>query len=70
MQVTQQAQRIAELEQELNRVHEEATHGKMALDVLNEGLRQGELEQNPDGTISASKRKGDAANVIQNLDDL
>ena len=42
----------------------------MALDVLNEGLRTGELEQNPDGTISASKRKSDMANVITNLNEL
>lgn len=70
MQAAQQAQRIAELEQELLRVHEESTQGKMALDVLNEGLRVGELQQNPDGTISTSKRKSDLANVITNLEEL
>ena len=42
----------------------------MALDVLNQGLRAGELEQNADGSISASKRKGGAANVIGNIDEL
>ena len=70
MQASQRAQRIAELEQELNRVHEESSTAKQALDVLNEGLRTGELEQNPDGTISASKRKSDLANVITNLEEL
>ena len=48
---------------------EEASNGKMALDVLNQGLLVGELEQNPDGSISASKRKDGTANVIRNLDD-
>ena len=42
----------------------------MALEVLNQGLLAGELEQNPDDGISASKRKGDMANVISNLEEL
>ena len=70
LQVDDQSQRIAQLEQELARVNEEASQGKMALDALNEGLRMGELEQNMDGSISASKHRPGNANVIGNLDEL
>ena len=70
LQVDDQSQRIAQLEQELARVNEEASQGKMALDALNEGLRMGELEQNMDGSISASKHRPGIANVIGNLDEL
>ena len=66
MQIGEQAQRISELEQELARVNEEASQGKVAIDVINEGLRLGELQQNADGSISTSKRKSDMANIIGN----
>ena len=41
----------------------------MALDAINNGLAAGELEQNEDGSISASKRRPDATNLIGNFED-
>ena len=70
VQVIDQAQRIAQLELELARVNDEASHGQLALDALNHGLAAGELEQNDDGSISASKRRPSDANVIVNFDEL
>ena len=70
LQVQDQSQRISRLEEELARVNEEANQGKMALDAINHGLAAGELEQNEDGSISASKRRPGAANLIGNFEEL
>ena len=51
-------------------MNEEASLGKMALDSLNFGLAAGELEQNEDGSISASKKRPDMANVMGNFGDM
>ena len=51
-------------------MNEEANQGKMALDAINHGLAAGELEQNEDGSISASKRRPGAANLIGNFEEL
>ena len=68
--VDEQSQRIAQLEHELARVNDEALQGKMALEALNEGLRIGELEMNDDGSVSSSKRRPSATNVIGNFEEL
>ena len=49
---------------------DEASHGQLALEALNHGLAAGELEQNVDGSISASKRRPSGANLIGNFDEL
>ena len=66
----QSQQRIAQLEEQLARVQEEAVMGQEAIAIVNRGIENGELEQREDGSIVGSKRRSDTANVIGNLESL
>ena len=66
----QSQQRIAELEEQLARVQEEAAMGQKAIAIVNQGIEKGELEQREDGSIVGSKRRSDTANVIGNMEEL
>ena len=44
--------------------------GQKAIEIVNQGIEKGELEQREDGSIVGSKRRSDTANVISNLKEL
>ena len=44
--------------------------GQKAIEIVNQGIEKGELEQREDGSIVGSKRRSDTANVIGNMEEL